>query len=486
MSCYLPSSTATPAPRTRTVRPGMGHPARTLLRTGRRPRGLRAGLVRDLVALAFFLWGGAAIGAAAIGSVPLKTSGLNIVDGSGNPVVLRGVNLGGWMVMEPWMTPADSSGLADEYSIIQKLDSRFGVATEQSLIQTYRQAWMTTQDLDNIKAQGLNVVRVPVWWGDFYPLSALGTANPTLRSDAFTLLDALVQAASARGIYTVIDMHGVFGGQSTSDDTGQQNQNLYWNNPTDQAATTQMWSAIAAHFKGNAGVAAYDLLNEPSGVSSTSTVWPVLNTLYQAVRAADPDHIVIMEGTFGNWNWSMLPSPGTYGWTNVVYEMHEYQWSNETASGVESGAANQVTDFNNHKSWNVPAYIGEFNAFGTGTPAWQVVVNDFNNDKMNWSAWSYKATHGSGTDSWGLYNPTGTWPPVPNITSDSSATIAADWSLWTTAHAFAINPMLAPVIVVAAVPSTDTPLMPPWCLALLAFGLLLAASWGSRTAARAR
>ena len=80
------------------------------------------------------------------------------------------------------MTPADSSGLADEYSIIQKLDSRFGVSTEQSLIKTYRQSWINSQDLDNIKAQGMNVVRVPVWWGDFYPLSALDTKTVAITS----------------------------------------------------------------------------------------------------------------------------------------------------------------------------------------------------------------------------------------------------------------------------------------------------------------
>ncbi len=440
---------------------------------------LSTSLFRGL-AILFSGWLGATgtIQAQAISSAPLRTSGLSIVDANGNPVRLRGVNLGGWMVMEPWMTPADSSGLPDEYSILQKLDSRFGVATEQSLIQTYRQSWMTAQDLDNIQAQGLNLVRVPVWWGDFYALNALGTTNPTLRSDAFTVLDSLIQAASARGIYTIIDMHGVFGGQSTSDDTGQQNQNAYWTSSLDQASTTQLWSAIAAHYKGNAGVAGYDLLNEPSGAPNTSAVWTALNGLYQAVRTADPGHIVIMEGTFGNWDWSMLPSPATYSWTNVVYQMHEYQWSNETASGVETGAANQVTDFNNHKSWNVPAYIGEFNAFGTGTAAWSVVVGDFNGDGMNWSMWSYKATHGSGTDSWGLYNPTGTWPAVPNIASDSAATIAADWARWTTASAFAINPMISPVITVASSTSTDTPALPAWGVGLLAALLGLAAMRG--------
>ncbi len=369
----------------------------------------------------------------------LKTNGRNIVDASGTAVMLRGVNLGGWLVMEPWMVPADSSGLPDEYSIIQELDSRFGVKTEQSLILTYRQSWITTQDLDNIEAQDMNVVRVPVWWGDFY------TLNGAWRSDAFDLLDWLVSAASSRGIYTIIDMHGVPGGQSESDDTGEQNQNLYWTNASDQARAVQLWSAIAAHFKGNAGVAGYDLLNEPDGAPNTRAVWNAFNSLYTKVRAADPAHIIIMEGTFGNWDWAMLPSPSTYGWTNMVYEMHEYQWSG-TVTAVESGAGNQVTDFNNHKSWNVPDYIGEFNAFGTGTAAWQFVVNDFNKGNMSWTSWSYKATHGGPPDSWGLYDPKGTWPAVPNIQTDSASTISSDWSRWTTAKAFVINPMLKSVI----------------------------------------
>jgi aryl-phospho-beta-D-glucosidase BglC (GH1 family) len=388
----------------------------------------------------------------------LQTNGVDIVDGSGNIIRLRGVNLGGWMVMEPWMTPADSSGLPDEYSIISTLDSRFGVPTEQSLIQTYRQSWITTQDLDNIQAQGLNVVRVPVWWGDFYTLSD----TTTMRSDAFALLDWLVTSASSRGIYTIIDMHGVFGGQSSSDDTGRENQNLYWTSTNDQMLTAQMWSAIATHYKGNAGVAGYDLINEPSppSTSGTSPVWIAYNSLYQTVRAADPNHIIFLEGTWGNWDWSMLPSPATYGWTNVVYEMHEYQYSGTDSQMIEAGGDNQVSDFYNHLSWNVPAYIGEFNAFGFGTATWRYEVNDFSNNDMNWSSWSYKATHGPPPDSWGLYDPTGSagsWPAIPNIQTSSSNAITADWSQWTTANAFSINTMISPVIM--ASPSS---LPPPW------------------------
>jgi len=126
-------------------------------------------------------------------------------------------------VMEPWMTPADSGGLPDTYSIIQELDNRFGVAEEQSLIKTYQQGWITSTDLANIKNAGFNAVRVPVWWGNFYPIA--NVSNSSWRSDAFTELDWLVGQASSLGLYVIIDMHGVVGSQSTSDDTGQQNQN---------------------------------------------------------------------------------------------------------------------------------------------------------------------------------------------------------------------------------------------------------------------
>ena len=62
----------------------------------------------------------------------------------------------------------------------------------------------------------------------------------------------------------------------------------------------------------------------------------------------------------------MLPNPASVGWTNVVYEMHEYQY-NTTDANVQKGADNQVTDFNNHRSaYGVPCYIGEFNDFNYG------------------------------------------------------------------------------------------------------------------------
>ncbi len=368
----------------------------------------------------------------------LHASGTNVVDANGNIVPLRGVNLGGWFIMEKWMSPLTSDSEPDTYTVMQTLDNRFGVSEEESLMKTYQQSWITTQDLDNIAAMGFNVIRVPVWYGQFYYLNNI--SNSGWRPDAFNELDWVVQQAAQRGIYTIIDMHGVVGGQSTSDDTGYANQNQYWSNSNDQGNTNWMWWQIANHYNGNSDVAGYDIMNEPTGAPNNSAVISAYNSIYNSIRGVDPSHMVIMEGTWGNWNWSMLPSPSTEGWTNVMYEMHVYCW-NCSASQVESSSDSAVTDFHNHAYYNVPGYIGEFNDFGNGSSVWQYSVNDYNNAPMSWTPWAYKATHGLNPDSWGLYDPTW-WPTTPNIGSDSSATIAADWQQWTTANAFAQNTSL--------------------------------------------
>ena len=181
----------------------------------------------------------------------LHTSGANIVNAVGAVVELRGLNMGGWFINEPWMCPADSGGFPDTNSIIRELDSRFGVPVEQALIRTYQTSWITTADLNNITNGGFNFVRVPVWWGNFYSIT--NTTTSGWRSDAFSELDWVVTNCAARGIYVLIDMHGVVGGQSTSDDTGEENVNTYWTNAVDQSETAYMWTQIASHYATKCG-----------------------------------------------------------------------------------------------------------------------------------------------------------------------------------------------------------------------------------------
>ena len=361
-------------------------------------------------------------------------------NGQGEAVPLRGVNLGSWLLMEGWMCPMDSSGLTDNYSVIQTLDHRFGVAAEQSLIKTYQLNWITTNDLDNVKALGMNYIRLPFWWGNVQMLDG------TWRSDAFAQMDWLVTNAWQRGIYTLIDFHGLPGGQSSSQSTAIVDKNLYWSSTACQNQASLIWSNIAAHFCSNPAVMGYDLINEPFGAPNQAALWTAYNDLYQTIRAVDPNHIIVMEGCWSgtgtngrqlNWQWDVLPSPKQYGWTNVVYSMHAYPGGEPT-----NEVNKQVSDFNNHQSWNVPDLIGEFNWENNAPSDWQYGTQRFDQNNISWSHWAYKATSGDVPNSWGIYDPIGIRPPKPNIRTDSFNTISNDWSQWKTSTAFGITPFL--------------------------------------------
>jgi hypothetical protein len=176
-------------------------------------------------------------------------------------------------------------------------------------------------------------------------------------------------------------------------------------------------------------VAAYDLCNEPSGAPSQTALLTMYNSLYQTVRAVDPDHICIMEGTWNgtttngqsvNWQWAVLTPPWTYGWSNVVYSMHAYAGS---SGAVASQVSGQTSDFVNHYSWNVPCYIGEFQGYGTGS-AWEDCITNFDEYGMSWTTWAFKVANGQG--SWGIYYDNGL--TGPDLETDTSAAISNAWT----------------------------------------------------------
>jgi endoglucanase len=242
--------------------------------------------------------------------------------GSGDVVVLRGVNLGGWLEWQDWMCPIDSgSSLKDnnpghngyDFEVRGALAKRFDAETCDSLIGSYEDAWITAKDLDNIKALGLNVVRLTLGY------DTIVNQDGSWRSDCFDRLDWLVKNAWNRGIYTIIDFHAFLPPDQDGSATG------YFANSDRQNETVQIWTAIANHYKGNPAVAMYDLLNEPNNSSppgkqkpSAQTVCDLYDQIYQAIRKVDPDHLIAMEGM---WDWHTLRDPDENGYRNVVYSL---------------------------------------------------------------------------------------------------------------------------------------------------------------------
>ncbi len=381
----------------------------------------------------------------------LKAAGheMRNAHGKGDVVTLRGVNLGGWLVFEPWQTPMDAGGLKDDWSAREVLAQRFGAETRDRLLAAYQNAWITERDFDLIAAAGFNVIRLPFWYLN------LQDEEGKWRGDAFARIDWAVAQAWKRGIYTILDLHGAPGGQSNGVSTGRSRKKKedgieadFWTNEAQLRRTTELWRRVAAHYKGNPAVAAYDLLNEPFGAPGRDALWAVYDRLYKAVREIDPDHTISVEGCWGGWvdgryqgwGWDSLPPPDKFGWTNMLYQQHSYQWAWNDLEKQKRNIDSDVADWKRHHTWNVPCFIGEFNCMAR-EEAWSYAAAQFAANGMNWAMWTYKATHGSGSDSWGFYNPRKPFPPKPDLRKDSAEAIREKWSQWTTEN-FAINPML--------------------------------------------
>jgi hypothetical protein len=368
--------------------------------------------------------------------------------GAGEVVALHGVNLGGWLEWQDWMCPMDSSGkLKDEnpghngydFDLRHLLVQRFGEQGADDLIGAYEDSWITTRDLDNIKALGLNAVRLT------FGYDTLLHDDGSWRDDAFTRMDWLVKNAWDRGIYTVIDYHAFLPASANQDGSA------YWTNAKETDETVQIWAHIADHYKGNPAVAMYDILNEPNNSApkgkpepSAQTICSLYDTIDPAIRAADPDHIVAMEGL---WGWKDLPNPQEAGYDNVVYSFHWYNWGAKGPADSKAGTDHDIDGLAQMRdAFTVPAFIGEFNLFGEAE-GWQYALQKYNSAGLSWTIWSYK-NKASDTNSWGVYTTLpGKSPPVPNLASDSAPEIREKWKAWETSdETFGLNPMLGPIL----------------------------------------
>jgi endoglucanase len=244
----------------------------------------------------------------------------------------------------------------------------------------------------------------------------------------------------------MLDFHGTPGAACPWHSCGQAGTNQLWTNGTYQTWTVQLWERIATRYRGNPTVAAYDLLNEPlvsMGAGETAAQvrqkMDFYNRLYQAVRVKDPDHLIVIAAFYG---WEQALPPSTYGWTNVMYQTHHYNFANfrdwnSNFNVIENDLQKMATYMN---SWNVPAYAGEF-WFWNHNDLYEKWFSGLNALGASWSPWTYKVKNtdtAAGTDgvengnNWGLYN--SNTNAIPDINNDSAATIQARWSMFGTGN----------------------------------------------------
>lgn len=368
----------------------------------------------------------------------LKTDGTKWVDASGKQVLLKGTNLGNWLVQEFWMMGQGGNGVTDQCTLEAKLTERFGHDEKERLIKLFRDSWITERDWDQLKAFGFNVVRLPILWSVIEDEKK----PKTLRADAWKYLDWSIAEAKKRGIYVILDLHGAPGGQTPNDHTGCAGQNKYWTDADAQERTRWLWQQIATKYKDEPVVAAYDPLNEPWGSTAEAMVTRV-EDLYQTIRAVDAKHIVLLPSHYGSIDG--YGNPTAKGFTNVAFEIHPYpglfgdrpgdtaymvhrDWLRCGPTGTTGVCAynKQVSDL------KIPLLVGEFQPWqgaglDLGGQIGRATYDTYASYGWASTSWAYKLVSpagGSGKGTWGMVT------NAVNTNFDTGVGMVAKASTW--------------------------------------------------------
>ncbi|MGV1756776.1 glycoside hydrolase family 5 protein [Rhizobium sp. A22-96] len=314
-----------------------------------------------------------------------------IVDAKGNPLILRSLGLGGWMVQEGYMMGLPN--LKAQRVIRHRISEIIGETKTEQFYRAWRDNAVTKADIDAMGKWGFNNVRLPMHWNLFIKdMSGKDAGNRIVwNEEGFRRVDALIEWLRANRMYLILDMHAAPGGQGHDIAISDRDPNSpsLWDSGENQATMIALWSEIARRYKDETTIAGYDLLNEPNwgfqdaedkgGCRETAN--QPLHDLYErtisAIRAVDTNHMLIIEGNcWGNNYAGVLPVADH----NTVLSFHKY-WTPTTQESIEPFLKLR-------EQYDMPLWNGES---GENTNDWYaraVALQEKNG--IGWSWWPLK------------------------------------------------------------------------------------------------
>lgn len=309
----------------------------------------------------------AAIDTAPALAARLSTSGEQILDPDGKPIVLRGWNWGEW------------------------------------------KAWQLGKggDAEQNEIQGANAVRIPLrWWGD-YPngANARDDSEDHIDQAHFDDLDAAVKDAVAHHLWVILFIDSNCGQASTVRDTieacgtgSDGNPASFMNDEASKAAFFAAWKAVAAHFANTPYIGMYELLPEPNfgcKAGGGCPDWSLSKTFYQSlipvVRAADP-RTPILVGPNGAYRIEQMETSYMPGVDNVVYTGDLLEHASSNAASVGFATAFRAAH-------HVPVFIQQFGVPKSNPDAKTIVTSvakQLSDASVGFTWWTYREPRSPG------------------------------------------------------------------------------------------
>lgn len=345
----------------------------------------------------------------------------------------QGVALGGWLVLEPYITPSlflqfNASGAEipnAEYDFCQQL----GPEEAGKRLRRHWDTWYTVQDFADIKLHGFNMVRIPIGYWAFET-----RANDPYVPGAQEYLDRAIMWAHNNSLHVWIDLHGAPGLQNGFDNLGQFLLNIPgWQNATLNVRLTkkvlrQIYAKYgSANFTQRYGdtVLGIEVLNEPLGPKlKMHRVKQFYDDTYNDARLLqDVNNTLVFHDAFqplGYWDsWRNSTRSNDTGLRlqnyNILIDHHHYEVF--SPGQLNSSIAQHIENIVNYSSGIQkelkahPAVVGEWSAALTDCTPWLNSVHwgtrwegtaPYDNEPIenkaygscaninNWSSWSAK------------------------------------------------------------------------------------------------
>jgi len=291
-------------------------------------------------------------------------------NGSANsalPEVLRGVNIGGWLVLEKWMNSSffDDTDAVDQWTF----DSSDNA---EAKLQAHWSSYFTESDVAQLASWGINAMRIPIgYW-------AYDNSNTPYISGADAYLEKAIGWCRTHGLKVLVDCHGSPGSQNGFDNSGRSGS-AGWQVGDNMQRSIGILETMAKKY----GATEYadvvfgiEMVNEPIswGANDIDTTKRWAKDAYNAIKGAatNPNLNVIMHDAFeGPSAWQEISDTinGGSSLADSKFWIDTHLYQNQVAADswltqdqhIEK-ACNWTSSELLPPSSNLPVIVGEFSA----------------------------------------------------------------------------------------------------------------------------
>lgn len=279
----------------------------------------------------------------------------------------RGVNLGGWLLLEPGpsfeLFQQFGATARCEWQLLQQMRRKLGREKTAEVLQAHRNTFLTEEDFQQIKRKGFNSVRIPFgYWIVTGPSNGDVYVGPALE-----FLDRALGFCKSLGLQVLLDLHGAPGGESGETPCGREMKDWRWEQwRLDESL--EALKVIATRYKGHPSVSGISVCNEPSEKVPADVLCQFYDQAIQAIRSCGmgPEEVSIVLPVYRTerldeiWRiWNKV-FDGFVRHANVAFDLHLYHcfgawWQRQ---GLNSHL--RMTKRDRKILRRVPAVVGEW------------------------------------------------------------------------------------------------------------------------------